>query len=405
VRVCVGVAVVVAVVCWGLVVVGVAGGVVPVSVVGAVTVTVTGLTLELDDGVELPHAATVAASARITAAVGWILIMGIVFGVIGPGACAMIGPMRPGRKLALASVALLGAIAAALVLAPATVDRASVSSARRYPQLTLTAREARLAAREHAAINRVLTYTSRVFSGGRRGREVALTFDDGPGPFTPAVIATLKRLHVPATFFQVGTAIAGFPQFARSELLAGFGLGDHTETHPFLAALPPAAQRTQIVGEAHRIHDYGAPYPRLFRPPYESFDPATTRIARAAEMLMVLWSVDTKDYSRPGVARIAATTFAEVRPGAIILMHDGGGPRAQTVAALPRVILGLRRRGYRLVTVGRLMLDDPPPAPRVAAPLHHAAAPPRRAAAQRRKVRPSRGVAEQKKLAARRPIR
>jgi hypothetical protein len=105
------------------------------------------------------------------------------------------------------------------------------------------------------------------------------------------------------------------------------------------------------------------------------------------------------------VARIAATTFAEVRPGAIILMHDGGGPRAQTVAALPRVILGLRRRGYRLVTVGRLMLDDPPPAPRVAAPLHHAAAPPRRAAAQRRKVRPSRGVAEQKKLAARRPIR
>jgi hypothetical protein len=273
---------VVGVVCRGLVVVGVTGGVVPVSVVGAVTVTVTGLTLELDDGVELPHAATVAASARITAAAGWILITGIVFGVIGAGACAMIGPMRPGRKLALASVALLGAIAAAFVLAPATVDRASVSSsARRYPQLTLTAREARLAAREHAAINRVLTYTSRVFSGGRRGREVALTFDDGPGPFTPAVIATLKRLHVPATFFQVGTAIAGFPQFARSELLAGFGLGDHTETHPFLAALPPAAQRTQIVGEAHRIHDYGAPYPRLFRPPYESFDPATTGIARS----------------------------------------------------------------------------------------------------------------------------
>jgi peptidoglycan/xylan/chitin deacetylase (PgdA/CDA1 family) len=284
--------------------------------------------------------------------------------------------MRPGRKLALASVALLGALAAVLVLAPATAERprasSSSSSPVRYPPPTLTVREVRLAAREHAAINHVLTYTSRVFSGGSRVREVALTFDDGPGPFTPAVIATLKRFHVPATFFQVGTAIAGFPQFARSELLAGFGVGDHTETHPFLAALPPAAQRAQIVGEARRIHDYGAPYPRFFRPPYESFDPATARIVRAADMLMVLWSVDTKDFSRPGVAGIAATAFAQVRPGAIILMHDGGGPRGQTVAALPRVIRGLRRRGYRLVTVGRLMLDDPPPVPR-----HLAARPPR----------------------------
>ncbi len=309
----------------------------------------------------------------------------------------MIVWMRPGRKLALASVALLGACTTVLVLAPPTVDRPRVTPPVRYPPPPLTVREARLAAREHAAINHVLTYTPRVFSGGPRVREVALTFDDGPGPFTPAVIATLKRFHVPATFFQVGTAIAGFPQLARSELLAGFGVGDHTETHPFLAALPPAAQRTQIVGEARRIHDYGAPYPRLFRPPYESFDPTTARIVRAADMLMVLWSVDTKDFSRPGIASIAATAFAQVRPGAIILMHDGGGPRGQTVAALPRVISGLRRRGYRLVTVGRLMLDDPPPVPRhvarrpghvVAARHRRVVARPRRVAARPRRVAP-----------------
>jgi peptidoglycan/xylan/chitin deacetylase (PgdA/CDA1 family) len=304
----------------------------------------------------------------------------------------MIAPMRPGRKLALASIALLGAIAALLVLAPATVDRGAANALPPpEPAPTLTVREARLAAREHAAINRVLRYTSLVFSGGRRVREAALTFDDGPSRFTPAVIATLKRLHVPATFFQVGTGIAGFPQFARSELLAGFAVGDHTETHPFLAALTPAAQRTQIIGEAHRIQNYGAPYPRLFRPPYESFDPTTASIARGANMLIVLWSVDTQDYARPGVAKIAATAFAQVRPGAIILMHDGGGPRAETVAALPRVIRGLRSRGYRLVTVGRLMLDDPPPAPV------------RRAPAARRRSAPRAAAA--KKLASRRQIR
>ena len=191
-------------------------------------------------------------------------------------------------------------------------------------------------------------------------REVALTFDDGPSPYTPAIIAILKRLHVPATFFQVGTSIARYPQFARTELETGLGIGDHTVTHPFLAALSAQAQRAQIIDAARQIHMYGAPYPRLFRPPYESFDPTTVRLLRGDRMLMVLWSVDTRDFSRPGVGAIVATTFAEVRPGAIVLMHDGGGPRAQTVAALPRVIRGLRRRGYRLVTVGRLLLDDPP---------------------------------------------
>ena len=277
--------------------------------------------------------------------------------------------MRAARRVAETIAAALVVVVAPLVLAAPTIEVAIVhrppgpAPVLVLPPPPLTVREARLARREHLAINRILRYTSQVSSGGTAVREVALTFDDGPSPYTGAVLAILRRLHVPATFFQTGTSIANFPRQARQELELGVSIGDHTETHPFLAALPSAAQRSEIIADAHRIHAYGAPYPRLFRPPYESFDPQTISLVRAAHMLMVLWSVDTRDFSRPGVGAIVATAVSDARPGGIILMHDGGGPREQTVAALPRIVALLRRRHYRLVTVGRLLLDDPPPPP------------------------------------------
>ena len=216
-------------------------------------------------------------------------------------------------------------------------------------------------AREQRAIDSVLRYTDYIGVGAKRRMDVALTFDDGPGPDTPRLLALLRANHVPATFFQIGRAVHIYPAIARSELQQGYPIGDHTATHPFLTRLPAAAQRTQIIDAAGTIAAYGAPYPRLFRPPYGAFNAATLRVARAQRMLMVLWTVDTKDFSRPGVKRIVYTALSGARPGAIILMHDGGGPRGQTVAALPRIIRGLRRRHFHLVTVPRLIADDPPP--------------------------------------------
>jgi peptidoglycan/xylan/chitin deacetylase (PgdA/CDA1 family) len=81
---------------------------------------------------------------------------------------------------------------------------------------------------------------------------------------------------------------------------------------------------------------------------------------------MVLWSVDSKDYERPGVQRIVDGVVAAARPGAIVLMHDGGGDRTQTIAAIPKIVRRLRAKHYRLVTVPQLLRDDPPPAGRVA---------------------------------------
>jgi peptidoglycan/xylan/chitin deacetylase (PgdA/CDA1 family) len=214
---------------------------------------------------------------------------------------------------------------------------------------------------EGRAVDRLLSYTSYVELGGRRRREVALTFDDGPGPATPRILAILRKTHTPATFFVVGRSVRSYPWLVAAEARDGFVVGDHTETHPFMSQLTPLAQAAELRQAADDIQRAHGRYPRLFRPPYGVFDKATLAVLRARRMLMVLWSVDTKDYSQPGVNKIVYTAVSGVQPGAIILMHDGGGNRAQTVAALPRIILRLRRRGFRLVSIPQLISDDPPP--------------------------------------------
>ena len=211
------------------------------------------------------------------------------------------------------------------------------------------------------SVDRVLGYTSYVQLAGRRRREVALTFDDGPSRYTPEILQVLRHMHAPATFFVIGRWALAYPELVADEVRAGSEVADHTESHPPLAELSPAAQTAQITQAAEAIHQAGAPYPVLLRPPYGSFDQSTLEVLRGERMLMVLWSADTSDYLRPGVSKIIYTAVSGAQPGAIILMHDGGGDRSQTVAALPRIIVRLRQRGFHLVTVSQLIADDPPP--------------------------------------------
>jgi peptidoglycan/xylan/chitin deacetylase (PgdA/CDA1 family) len=230
------------------------------------------------------------------------------------------------------------------------------------------ARRPSLHRRELAAVERAAARLPFLAGGGRRRREVALTFDDGPGPYTLAVVHALERRHVPATFFQVGSQIPEFPAVERALARGGFALGDHTETHPDMALLPAAAQLRQVEAEREQARRAGVLEWRLFRPPWGAMDAATRRILRRARMLPVLWTIDSRDYLRPGSAAIVARVLRLVRPGAIVLMHDGGGDRAQTVAALPAIVRALRRRHFRLVTVPRLLADEPPPHRQTAPP-------------------------------------
>src|SRR5215213_9453356 len=214
---------------------------------------------------------------------------------------------------------------------------------------------------EAQAIEQVRRRTPWVLHGGRRGRMIALTFDDGPGPLTPALLAELRRLRAPATFFQVGTQAGSNPGLARTEAAKPFAFGSHTASHARLSDLRPGAQRREIAGGAATVGEVAGHQPRLFRPPYGAYDDATLRILRRERALMVLWTYSAYDWKHPDADYIARRVVRLARPGAIVLMHDAGGAtRVPTLKALPRIVHGLRRRGYRLVTVPRMLRDAPP---------------------------------------------
>ena len=222
------------------------------------------------------------------------------------------------------------------------------------------ARAVRLAS-DDKAVNDVLAFTSYISRGNKRAKEVALTFDDGPGPTTAALVRYLVANKVDATFFLVGTAIAERPAIVRAQSKAGFALGTHTLHHARLGSLSAVAQSTEILGAADRITAITGHAVKLFRPPYGSFNDSTLSILRAERMLMVLWNVDTKDYSAQAAKPVIYTALSGARAGSIVLMHDGPEARPHTLAAVRRIVPALRRKGYKLVSLPELLRDDPPP--------------------------------------------
>jgi len=266
-----------------------------------------------------------------------------------------------------AVVVLVGVVLAARTLGGSSTIAAKGARARYADRTTTGTRRPlsaaqRQAAREAAAVQAARRRTPHVAVAGRERREMALTFDDGPGPYTPQVVRVLQRRHVPATFFQVGQSAKRFTRGGQDDRRdRNLVVGNHTETHAHLPALPVSAQISEVDDASAVIKGEGNPPPRLFRPPYGAFDRSTLHVLANRRMLMVLWTIDSQDYQRPGVATIVRRVVDGARPGAIVLMHDAGGDRSQTVAALPAIIHQLRERHYKLVTIPRLMLDDPPP--------------------------------------------
>ncbi len=223
-------------------------------------------------------------------------------------------------------------------------------------------RQKRARTLENAAIARTLKTTPYVRLAGAQTRSVALTFDDGPSPYTQRILDTLQRNHVKATFFTLGRQLAEFPLPLQRAVAEGHAIGDHTWNHADLTRLAPRDVRQEIDDEATAIEHVGIPRPRLFRPPYGAYNDETLRIAARRKMLTVLWSVESSDYKAIDPKAMAADVLAHTEPGAIILMHDGGGNRTVTSHALPLIIRGLRQRGYKMVTVPELLVTNPAPA-------------------------------------------
>jgi len=187
-------------------------------------------------------------------------------------------------------------------------------------------------------------------SAATYGRTVALTFDDGPGPFTGQVLDLLAQYHAQATFCQIGDQAAANPALVKRVLADGHRLCDHTVDHPQpMRTLAYATQVREITAAKEMISKAGGPGTRIrwFRAPGGDFSPENRRIAVQDGLRPLGWTVDPRDWSRPGVASIIATVKRELRPGGVVLMHDGGGDRSQTVAALRELLPWMTRQGYR----------------------------------------------------------
>jgi peptidoglycan/xylan/chitin deacetylase (PgdA/CDA1 family) len=183
------------------------------------------------------------------------------------------------------------------------------------------------------------------------GSKVFLTFDDGPDPtYTPQVLDVLRAQGVRATFCMVGRYARARPDLVQRVRDEGHVLCNHTENHASLDKLSSAGVEAEIRGGAASIASAAGSAPTLFRLPYGATNAVVDEVINRLGVRVLGWNVDPSDYTRPGALVIQARVSAQVRPGAIVGLHDGGGDRSQTVAALPLMIASLRDAGYTFGT-------------------------------------------------------
>ncbi|HET7599706.1 MAG TPA: polysaccharide deacetylase family protein [Gemmatimonadales bacterium] len=187
---------------------------------------------------------------------------------------------------------------------------------------------------------------------GPRDRAVYLTFDDGPNPgATPAILDALAGAGVPAAFFVVGRHVQRFPELARAVAAAGHSIGNHTHSHVKLHLHGPARVQAELC-QAHRaiVAETGVS-PRMFRAPHGYRNPFVFRAARGLGYRVMGWTFGVWDTALPGAEEIRRRVRSKLRPGAVLLLHDGdgydpAGDRRQTAEALPGIIADVRAAGY-----------------------------------------------------------
>jgi peptidoglycan/xylan/chitin deacetylase (PgdA/CDA1 family) len=288
---------------------------------------------------------------------GWLAVTGAALalvaacggGAASPGAATPHPATVPASTTLRPSTARPGSSSASPSHAPSGSGRATVPPAT-VPSGTLPLVPARLAGKDWTYVP-----TSR--------HVVALTFDAGANDDAVAsVLATLQRTHLPATFFLTGAFVTQFPASARRIASAGFRIGDHTITHPYLTRLSDAAVRHEILGAAGQIAAVtGADPAPLFRFPYGDADARTIAVANQAGYVPVRWTVDTLGWEGAAghitTSVVVSRALGALRPGEIVLMHVGSNPDDHTTldaSALPSIINEMKARGYSFVTLDAL---------------------------------------------------
>lgn len=198
-----------------------------------------------------------------------------------------------------------------------------------------------------------------IYCGGGNANVVALTFDDGPGPYTARLLRMLRRADAHATFFVIGNRLRYWPDAPAEESQLG-AVGNHTWSHPRLTDLPTWLVWAELLRTQYEASRELGWKPRLFRPPYELHDKRTDAVVRSLGLVQVLWSATSgDDLTHPTAKSVARNVIRELRPGAIVLLHD---IHPWTIRALPAILEAIQIRGLRAVSIPELLVLDPPAA-------------------------------------------
>ena len=181
---------------------------------------------------------------------------------------------------------------------------------------------------------------------------VALTFDDGPGPYTEQILDVLRANGARATFFVVGNRVAAYPQVVKDIVAQGSEIGNHSWSHPSLAQLNEQQIREQLQWATDEINKYAGVKPTLLRPPYGELNDTALKIIKEKNMPVITWSLDTLDWKTRDAQKTYQAIMNSVRDGCIILCHD---IHKETAQAMTTVIPDLLKKGYQLVTVSEML--------------------------------------------------
>jgi peptidoglycan-N-acetylglucosamine deacetylase len=192
-----------------------------------------------------------------------------------------------------------------------------------------------------------------------REKIVALTFDDGPSKtYTPQVLEVLKKYNVKATFFMCGAQAQYYPELVKQVSADGHEIANHSFSHPNLfkdrskrgaPLVAEVVQMNQLIEKLTMIK------PAYFRAPYNYMGPETIKAVNDAGLIYVSWTFSLLDWEKPAPQVMVTAFTKKLIPGTILLLHDGGGNRTNTVAALPGIIEAAKKKGYRFVTLGELL--------------------------------------------------
>lgn len=247
----------------------------------------------------------------------------------------------------------------ALCIGAATLVTAPLAAASFVPPVPLPRLRVVLQWEQTRALRIALRTGEPIYCGGGKANVVALTFDDGPGPYTEQLLSMLGAAGAHATFFLVGSRLQYWPNVARDEARLG-AIGNHSWSHPRLTRLLPWLAWAELLRTQYAIAQSIGWKPRMFRAPYELHDAQTDALARSLGLVQVFWSATSgDDLGHPTAQSVARNVISDLRPGAIVLLHD---IHAWTVAAMPAILRAAQARGFRLVSVPELLVLDPPAA-------------------------------------------